>query len=688
MNVEEATRIIQSNPQKYFNPDKSKKGYICPICGSGSGKNGTGIAENPKEKHRYKCFSCGAYGDVIDFISQAEHISLKDAFKKACELNGIKRDTDFNTLYTDNKQVTQDTHNTHKEPTEAELKAKEALQALYKQDIEEASLNLEDIKDYIAERGLSLDTAYKYKLGYFPNWTNPDYRGKGKVTPRLIIPTSETSYTARNLEKNIDKTERYKHIGGTHIFNETALYGEGKTCFITEGEIDALSVIECGFNCIGLGSASNTNLLTRTLKNRPSEKDFIIYFDNDDTGKRDSEKVFNALKELGYRVSNITGKEESYNDANDYLRAFRESLKQFLQDAVEEADLEKQEAKQAYLNETNTISYVADFLEFVEGAKNSVSNLYTPTGFKELDKLLDGGLYEGLYILGAISSLGKTTFILQVADQIAKSGQDVLFFSLEQARAELMAKSISRETYLYCDEAHLNKYNAKNIRDLTVADRYKKYDETELGVIKHAISRYRQTAKNMFIFEGVADITVAQIQQAVERHIELTGKKPIVFIDYLQIVAPASDKGKTDKQITDLNITNLKRLSRSLRLAIVGVSSFNRDNYNTSVNLGSFKESGAIEYSSDVLIGLQFKGIDDLKQTEGNTQKIRDFIEEAKNKNPREVELKILKNRSGKTSTRAEYKYFPEYNLYKEVTEEERIADEAFNSYKQAKGRY
>ena len=60
-------------------------------------------------------------------------------------------------------------------------------------------------------------------------------------------------------------------------------------------------------------------------------------------------------------------------------------------------------------------------------------------GVCALDRALDGGLYEGLYIVGAISSLGKTTLVTQIGDQIASGGQDVLVFSLEMARAELMA---------------------------------------------------------------------------------------------------------------------------------------------------------------------------------------------------------------------------------------------------------
>ncbi len=51
-------------------------------------------------------------------------------------------------------------------------------------------------------------------------------------------------------------------------------------------------------------------------------------------------------------------------------------------------------------------------------------------------------LYPGLYVLGAISSLGKTTFCGQMADQLAFVGEHVLYFSLEQTRLELVTKGL------------------------------------------------------------------------------------------------------------------------------------------------------------------------------------------------------------------------------------------------------
>lgn len=66
------------------------------------------------------------------------------------------------------------------------------------------------------------------------------------------------------------------------------------------------------------------------------------------------------------------------------------------------------------------------------------------TGYENIDAKMS--LYPGLYVLGAISSLGKTTFVHQMADQLVQVGEHVLYFSLEQTSLELVTKGISRLT--------------------------------------------------------------------------------------------------------------------------------------------------------------------------------------------------------------------------------------------------
>ena len=71
----------------------------------------------------------------------------------------------------------------------------------------------------------------------------------------------------------------------------------------------------------------------------------------------------------------------------------------------------------------------------------------------------------------------------------------------------------------------------------------------------------------------------------------------------------------------------------------------------------AFKESGSIEYGSDVLIGLQFKGAG-----ESNFDTMA-----AKRKDPREIELVILKNRNGATGNKINMEFYPLFNYFKEI---------------------
>ena len=315
-------------------------------------------------------------------------------------------------------------------------------------------------------------------------------------------------------------------------------------------------------------------------------------------------------------------------------------------------------AKEEYLK----TSAAARMQEFLNGIKDSVNTPVISTGFKNLDSILDGGLYKGLYVLGAISSLGKTTLALQLADNIARQGQDVIIFSLEMEYSELMAKSISRLTYLLAD----SKADAKTARGITTGARYASYSETEKALINKAIGSYEEYYKNnIYLQEGVGDIGVEKVREVVEQHISSTGNKPVVFIDYMQILAPY-DMRSSDKQNTDKNVLELKRLSRDYKIPVIGVSSFNRDSYKAgSGNKGrvgqtDFKESGAIEYSADVLIGLEFMSAGSNDYSE----------KEEKRKDPRQIRLVILKNRNGRAWESCGFNYFPLFNYYEEYMED------------------
>lgn len=272
-----------------------------------------------------------------------------------------------------------------------------------------------------------------------------------------------------------------------------------------------------------------------------------------------------------------------------------------------------------------------------------------PTGLSTLDAALGGGLPTGgLVTLGAVSSTGKTTLCLQVADHMAASGRPVLFVTVEQGRHELVAKSVSRIMrqlptrnggHYVASSAEIQSAKAREAWGAPMQDAFTK-----------ACTDYaNRVAPNLRIMETDRQPSTADIRKAAEAMARLFGTAPVVFVDYLQLLAPA-DKRMTERQAVDRNVMDLRHLARDMRACVVAISSLNRASYSEGVTLEAFKESGAIEYGSDVLLGLQPRGlgaeVDSVKVDE-QRRKARSVIEGFKGKAIREAEVKVLKNRAG-----------------------------------------
>ena len=624
MRRDEAKEYLLAHPDVYLRKDGSGKGYVCPLCGSGSGKNGTGLSSRDGGRH-WKCFACNFYGDVIDLIA-AEH-GIKDggsreAFEAAERVYGLTVDG-----------VDRETKPLAKKNVQATEKRAETD---YTEYFRKCVGNIRNT-GYLERRGIGQDIAERFGVGF-----DEAVRCGGVCFPGLIIPTGKHSYIARNTSEELSDI-RFRNFGKIQLFNSSALYETGAV-FIVEGAIDAMSIAEVGRNAVALNSTSNVPTLIQTLKDRlPKARPLLLALDNDDAGRKAQDDLERELLALGIPCAavQISGK---HKDPNAALLADRERFATAVQNAEESAP-----GREAYLK-TSAAGY---FDEFVAGIITQGKEVFIPTGFPKLDQVLNGGLSDGLYCVGAISSLGKTTFCLQIADQIACAGQNVLIFSLEMARDELMAKSVSRLTATLAEAAG-EMSMAKSQVGITAGTRYKHYSKDELLLITAACEGYKGFSDKIFIREGVGDLGVEQIREELARYSTFFSSPPVVVVDYLQILAP-SDPRMTDKQNTDKAVLELKRLSRDYKMPVIAISSFNRDGYKGKAAMQSFKESGAIEYSSDVLLGFQLAEIE-----EGD-------LYTALSREPRAVELKILKNRRGKTGETIRYDYFPRFNLFKEI---------------------
>lgn len=514
-----------------------------------------------------------------------------------------------------------------------------------------------DQTDYLDKRGIGKELAKKYGIGYVKNWANPTIliRDGKKLpfTPRIIIPTGDDSYLARDTRPTDsipDSEKAYIKVkqGNAHIFNAHALYDDKKPIYVVEGEFDALSVLEVTdkASAVALGSTSNVNLFCQTVekiakeyhtKNIDYDPVFLIATDNDDTGRLAAKELKARLGSLNYDnyTVNIT---PNSKDPNEELVKNRTRFSKEVAARIKDPD-----------------DYLTTLLLKIK--KHKEEPQYITTGISKVDELLDGGLYPQLYVLGAVSSVGKTTFSLQIADSIARH-RPIFYFSLETSRDELTTKNLSRISYDLADESSGSPQTARAINNGSWMD-----NNLEYKLIMKAVQTYSNYYSSIHIIDGTltrptANDIYKQMKSYKRKH---PTEKPVVFVDYLQILKPIDDKD-TDKEKITKSIAKFKNITSELDMPVFVISSFNRASYQNPVSMQSYKESGEIEYYADVLMGLQYEAIHsgsyDFK-----------IMKDAMNADPRKIELVILKNRNGKSNTSTNFNYYPEFNYFENTND-------------------
>ena len=175
---------------------------------------------------------------------------------------------------------------------------------------------------------------------------------------------------------------------------------------------------------------------------------------------------------------------------------------------------------------------------------------------------------------------------------------------------------------------------------------------------------YSKIAKRITIEETNFNYNTEKIREDIINHKMITGKAPVVVVDYLQVLPCLKDYGD-DKKNIDFNITELKRISRDFDTPVFVISAVNRGNYKKQIGFEGFKASGGIEYTADVVIGLQYSFMSD---TSGKSDSEIELLDrEAKSKYPREMQTVILKNRNGSVGEYTDFIYEPKHNYFEEV---------------------
>lgn len=247
----------------------------------------------------------------------------------------------------------------------------------------------------------------------------------------------------------------------------------------------------------------------------------------------------------------------------------------------------------------------------------------------------------GLTFLGARPGMGKSTFALQIASEIAAAGSPVLFYSLEMPSVRMEAKILNRAI-------HMRYPNSSLTADWFLREENNTGKQKDWKLVEKVGKEISGSFDKMYIKERKKlSVSGRDIVQDVEMFMNEKKEKPVVFVDYLQILSSCTgNRNATERQKNDENINELSGLSNKYDLAVFVISSLNRESYREeqrSLRMDSFKETGGIEYSASVILGLQPRNI---RQPKFN-------YEQEMSKEVREQEIVFLKQRYGISGMKA-----------------------------------
>lgn len=315
-----------------------------------------------------------------------------------------------------------------------------------------------------------------------------------------------------------------------------------------------------------------------------------------------------------------------------------------------------------------------------------------PTGFPQLDNVLDGGFAAGMHVLGAASSMGKSTFVLQLIDNVLENNLSlpeeqrihIILAAEEMTAKEIVAKQISLHTYTdprtkwrkeHTDWQHLDANYvrqeeeyflrvARTASELLDFGFQESIKDDEWAVQETAAKHVAQLDKYLTILDvnsvgADAEWDIDTIVKYVVDYATTYNCKPLVVLDYLQIIpVPDIMQNASDKQQTDYKVRTVRKLAAQHDLPVLVVSSVSRAGYDVPFTMAAYKESGSIEYSATTLLGLQLAGVE--------YTKIYNPIK-AKSAYIRKMQLVVLKQRYGQLSEPLWFDFLPKYNNFVEI---------------------
>lgn len=377
-------------------------------------------------------------------------------------------------------------------------------------------------------------------------------------------------------------------------------------------------------------------------------------------------------------VEHYKGTEEVKNyyslkkEINQKLNTLKAKLKQ--QTKQDELNQKKEEQEQEnnakfleILKQKSIGNQMTSFKEKTEG------DTFKPisTGIESIDKALNGGfLKESTITIGGGTSTGKTTFTLQLLENIASEENPVLYFSLEMAEIQIIAKMLSN--YIYINSGHRHEFQINQI-----LQRYT-LDKEQLEVLDYYSEQFARNFGNSFLVIYPEEPTIESILDFAYRFKKTTGKTPILAVDYLQYLQgqPREDQQTAIKRSTK----ELKGFAIENETLCFVLFANNRESEKSkkATDISSGLGSSSIEYTADYQFTIGF--------TEYERKEGKKDLDQLKDENPRRMTLTIQKNRLGPTGKKIDFLFYTEVNHF-QSNQKKREAKEKKSSQMQGQFR-
>ncbi len=277
------------------------------------------------------------------------------------------------------------------------------------------------------------------------------------------------------------------------------------------------------------------------------------------------------------------------------------------------------------------LSEVYEQVEHLYEKKSDVIGI--PTGFIDLDKKTSGLQNSDLIVVAARPGMGKTSFALCVAKNVAMDQKKpVAIFSLEMSKQQIAQR-------LICAEARidLHRLRSGNLRD------------NEWPKLARSIEKL---AESELFIDDTAFLTVMDLRSRARMLVSTYGIKMLI-VDYLQLMSSGFDyKDNRVLEITQIS-RNLKGLAKELNIPVIAVSQLSREVEKRDKKrplLADLRESGAIEQDADLVMFIY-----------------RDEYYDHNSKDQGIAELDIAKHRNGPTA-KINLNFYKEYALFRNLS--------------------